>query len=114
MLGEWDHSVLTLLSGSWHGSARAGDHSASLSTGRGSNLRPMSGGFRGCYLLVSQHLRCKGRTYIGRALLSTAAMLALSCWLLNLPVRHRFTVNPIRRIRQHNGEVVSGAAKTKR
>ncbi|PRW45693.1 Structure-specific endonuclease subunit SLX1 [Chlorella sorokiniana] len=45
--------------------------------------------FFGCYLLESKHPRGKGHTYIG------------------------FTVNPRRRIRQHNGEITSGAAKTK-
>ncbi|KAL6595126.1 hypothetical protein ACP70R_048229 [Stipagrostis hirtigluma subsp. patula] len=43
-----------------------------------------------CYLLRSQCPRLKGRTYIG------------------------FTVNPRRRIRQHNGEIVSGAWRTRR
>ena len=40
--------------------------------------------------LALQHPKGKGPTYIG------------------------FTVNPRRRIRQHNGEITSGAAKTKR
>jgi len=43
-----------------------------------------------CYLLRSLCPRSKGRTYIG------------------------FTVNPRRRIRQHNGEIVSGAWRTRR
>lgn len=46
--------------------------------------------FFGCYLLESKNPRAKGRSYVG------------------------FTVNPRRRIRQHNGELVNGAAKTKR
>lgn len=46
--------------------------------------------FYGCYLLKSHNPRAKGRSYIG------------------------FTVNPRRRIRQHNGELVNGAAKTSR
>ncbi|KAL9247181.1 hypothetical protein vseg_020639 [Gypsophila vaccaria] len=48
------------------------------------------GRFFGCYLLTSLSPRHKGHTYIG------------------------FTVNPKRRIRQHNGEITSGASKTKR
>ncbi|KAI4311465.1 hypothetical protein MLD38_036359 [Melastoma candidum] len=45
--------------------------------------------FFACYLLTSLSPRYKGRTYIG------------------------FTVNPRRRIRQHNGELKSGAWRTK-
>lgn len=51
---------------------------------------PRMRGFFGCYLLESRNARAKGRSYIG------------------------FTVNPRRRLRQHNGELVNGAAKTKR
>ncbi|XP_010469867.1 PREDICTED: uncharacterized protein LOC104749854 [Camelina sativa] len=47
-------------------------------------------GFFACYLLTSLSPRHKGQTYIG------------------------FTVNPKRRIRQHNGEITSGAWRTKR
>ncbi|KAL6979014.1 hypothetical protein U1Q18_020679 [Sarracenia purpurea var. burkii] len=47
------------------------------------------GGFFACYLLTSLSPRHKGHTYIG------------------------FTVNPRRRIRQHNGEIGSGARRTK-
>ncbi|GER50685.1 structure-specific endonuclease subunit SLX1 homolog [Striga asiatica] len=46
--------------------------------------------FFSCYLLTSLSPRFKGHTYIG------------------------FTVNPRRRIRQHNGEIVSGAWRTKK
>ncbi|CAK8566057.1 unnamed protein product [Lathyrus sativus] len=46
-------------------------------------------GFFACYLLTSLSPRFKGHTYIG------------------------FTVNPRRRIRQHNGEIGSGAWRTK-
>nr|XP_043609799.1 structure-specific endonuclease subunit SLX1 homolog [Erigeron canadensis] len=48
------------------------------------------GEFFGCYLLTSLCPRYKGHTYIG------------------------FTVNPQRRIRQHNGELCSGAFRTKK
>ncbi|XP_065881930.1 structure-specific endonuclease subunit slx1 isoform X2 [Euphorbia lathyris] len=47
-------------------------------------------GFYACYLLTSLCPRFKGHTYIG------------------------FTVNPKRRIRQHNGEIRSGACRTKK
>ncbi|XP_058110589.1 structure-specific endonuclease subunit SLX1 [Magnolia sinica] len=47
-------------------------------------------GFFACYLLCSLSPRHKGHTYIG------------------------FTINPRRRIRQHNGEIRCGAWKTKR
>ncbi|CAI9107123.1 OLC1v1006411C1 [Oldenlandia corymbosa var. corymbosa] len=49
-----------------------------------------NGKFFACYLLTSLSPRFKGHTYIG------------------------FTVNPKRRIRQHNGELRSGAWRTKR
>ncbi|XP_047332357.1 dentin sialophosphoprotein [Impatiens glandulifera] len=48
------------------------------------------GGFFACYLLTSLSPRHKGQTYIG------------------------FTVNPRRRIRQHNGEISSGAFRTRK
>ncbi|XP_022632849.1 structure-specific endonuclease subunit SLX1 isoform X2 [Vigna radiata var. radiata] len=47
-------------------------------------------GFFACYLLTSLSPRYKGHTYIG------------------------FTVNPRRRIRQHNGEIGCGAFRTKK
>ncbi|XP_043724131.1 structure-specific endonuclease subunit slx1-like [Telopea speciosissima] len=54
------------------------------------NERGIGGkGFYACYLLCSLSPRHKGQTYIG------------------------FTINPCRRIRQHNGEINSGAWRTK-
>ncbi|KAI3450258.1 hypothetical protein Pfo_006923 [Paulownia fortunei] len=53
-------------------------------------LADESGGFFACYLLTSLCPRFKGHTYIG------------------------YTLNPRRRIRQHNGEIGSGAWRTKR
>ncbi|PON66179.1 GIY-YIG nuclease superfamily [Trema orientale] len=50
----------------------------------------ISKGFYACYLLVSLNPRHKAHTYIG------------------------FTVNPRRRIRQHNGEIGCGAWRTKK
>ena len=44
-------------------------------------------GLHGCYLLYSNNSRLKGRTYIG------------------------YTVNPVRRIGQHNGGVDRGGAR---
>ena len=46
--------------------------------------------FYSCYLLTSLHARYKHHTYIG------------------------FAVDPARRLRQHNGELVQGAKRTKR
>lgn len=46
--------------------------------------------FFACYLLVSLSPDARVRSYIG------------------------FTVNPPRRLRQHNGEIVSGAFRTRR
>ncbi|OMO82970.1 GIY-YIG nuclease superfamily [Corchorus capsularis] len=53
------------------------------------NKGKQENGFFACYLLTSLSPRHKGQTYIG------------------------FTVNPRRRIRQHNGEIGSGAWRTK-
>ncbi|KAJ9698855.1 hypothetical protein PVL29_007773 [Vitis rotundifolia] len=54
------------------------------------NSEEKGGDFFACYLLASLSPRHKGHSYIG------------------------FTVNPRRRIRQHNGEITCGAWKTKR
>ncbi|KAK1285283.1 hypothetical protein QJS10_CPB20g00144 [Acorus calamus] len=55
-----------------------------------SNCEQCRSSFFACYLLCSLSPRHKGCTYIG------------------------FTTNPRRRIRQHNGEIRSGAWRTKR
>ncbi|CAL5066337.1 unnamed protein product [Urochloa decumbens] len=57
---------------------------------KGQGAAGAGGGFFCCYLLRSMCPRSKSRTYIG------------------------FTVNPRRRIRQHNGEIASGASRTRR
>ncbi|CAL5079336.1 unnamed protein product [Urochloa decumbens] len=57
---------------------------------KGKGAAGAGSGFFCCYLLRSLCPRSKSRTYIG------------------------FTVNPRRRIRQHNGEIASGASQTRR
>ena len=69
--------------------ARARPHSV----GRADAMAPTSGpdgSFFGCYLVGSRNPAMKGRSYVG------------------------FTVNPARRIRQHNGVLASGARYTRR
>ncbi|KAJ4972347.1 hypothetical protein NE237_005446 [Protea cynaroides] len=65
-------------------SEEADDEEACNETGKGGK------GFFSCYLLCSLSPTHKGQTYIG------------------------FTTNPRRRIRQHNGEITSGAWRTKK
>ena len=63
------------------------------SVGRADAMAPTSGpdgSFFGCYLVGSRNPAMKGRSYVG------------------------FTVNPARRIRQHNGVLASGARYTRR
>jgi structure-specific endonuclease subunit SLX1 len=75
-------------------SAAGGEDGAAAEDARpakaAANGRSGGGGFFCCYLLRSLCPRLKGRTYIG------------------------FTVNPRRRLRQHNGEISSGAWRTRR
>ncbi|XP_073142585.1 uncharacterized protein [Henckelia pumila] len=56
----------------------------------GAEAKEKGGRFFACYLLTSLSPRFKGHSYVG------------------------FTVNPRRRIRQHNGEIGSGAWRTKK
>lgn len=77
------------------GSSDLSSESIKSGSGEESTIRPEEkegggGGFFACYLLTSLSPRHKGQTYIG------------------------FTVNPRRRIRQHNGEISSGAFRTKK
>ncbi|KAI6670880.1 hypothetical protein NL676_005765 [Syzygium grande] len=67
------------------GSAEIGEGGGGGGGGKGDG----DGKFFACYLLASLSPRHKGHTYIG------------------------FTVNPRRRIRQHNGELMCGAWRTK-
>ncbi|KAF2566684.1 hypothetical protein F2Q68_00027701 [Brassica cretica] len=61
-------------------------------------------GFYACYILTSLSPRHKGHTYIGY----------LHFLFHDLSLIFGFTVNPKRRIRQHNGEITSGAYRTKK
>lgn len=58
----------------------------SMMTSKGEGACAVNG-FHGCYLLLSLNPRCNGRIYIG------------------------YTVNPKRRIQQHNSGVTGGGAK---
>ncbi|KHG13745.1 Structure-specific endonuclease subunit SLX1 [Gossypium arboreum] len=70
-------------------SSRGRENQEQIRESRNENKGKPGKGFFACYLLTSLSPRHKGHTYIG------------------------FTVNPLRRIRQHNGEIGSGAWRTK-
>lgn len=72
------------------GGAAEGGRPPPKGQGPAASVAGGGGGFFCCYLLRSLCPRSKSRTYIG------------------------FTVNPRRRIRQHNGEIASGAWRTRR
>ena len=70
--------------------ARGGGGAIRMTDNRGGPAGPSLGAFHACYLVGSLDPSMKGRSYVG------------------------FTVNPERRIRQHNGVLASGAKYTRR
>ena len=70
--------------------ARGGGGAIRMTDNRGGGAGPSLGAFHACYLVGSLDPSMKGRSYVG------------------------FTVNPERRIRQHNGVLASGAKYTRR